>query len=470
MKLSNKFFFFFFFSILILIPISSFIPNVVAVEDTQVLGVDLLSIDTGNFVDLTPGDTIRSLKSNFGGRDLLDFENLGMVSYDEDTKTAIYGGIITFGAEVNAYTSVLCEDAYPISGGSDFDKQTEHMFLSYQMWKHINIAGLSCSNPLSIAYATKQVSKKSYSINYREIEFGKLYSHNYDGTLPFKINMDTGLFLSKVGELEVGGQTFTVPKITTNFKTVREVSKRGGEVGSYEDRFTGEGEGIDEVSVEIIIGKPTWSSDIEELTEWFNYEMTDALKIGNISRPEDYPTIQQSVKDLSLQEYPVSGIQDSVTIPYKVHLQPEIRKIPQTITLKYGNFHWWQCCQYYKNAPVVITNTYERIVGMHVYNVFVHTDFEIKVEVAMSCKFGAELSESFLDDPNLVISDRIWSGAIYGTSTAKQVLPWEPSAWDWLIWVLIIAIIGIGAYLILQFVVRPYFRSKKKAVQIIMRR
>lgn len=451
MKISNKFFFLIFFSILILTPISSFIPTVLAVENTQILGVDLLSIDTGEFYDSTPEDSIRPLKSSVGGRDLLAFENLGMVSYDEDTKTAIYGGIITFGAEVNAYTAVLCEDAYPTSGGTDFDKITYRRFLSYQIWKHVNILDLPCSNPLSVKYAEKKTFGGQGDINYREIDFGDLYSHDYDGILPFEITMDTGLFLSKIGELEVGGQTFTVPKITTNFKGVKEVAKRGGEVGSYEDRFTGENEGIHNVSVEIIIAKPVWDSDITEVNDWFNEEMADALIIGDVPLPKDYPTIQQSVKDLTLTEYPTTGIQDSVTIPYKVHLQPELKKIPQTIALKYGHFHWWKCCQYYRQTPFVITNYYERIVGMHVYNVFVHTDFEIKVEVAMSCNFGAELSESFLDDPNLVISDRIWGGALYGAGDYKKVLPWEPSMWDWLIWILVIAIIGVGVYVAYKF-------------------
>lgn len=448
MKLSNKFFFFFFFSILILIPISSFTPNVVAVEDTQVLGVDLLSIDTGEFYDSTPEDTIRSLKSKVGGRDLLDFENLGMVSYDEDTKTAIYGGIITFGAEVNAYTSVLCEDAYPISGGTNFNKETPQRFLHYSVWKELTIANIgTCEDWYATVYASIQTSTSDGHIKYREIEYGDLYSHNYDGILPFKINMDTGLFLSKVGELEVGGQTFSVPKITTNFKGVKEVVKRGGEVGGYEDRFTGGNEGIDEVKVELIIGKPTWDFTVIRLTDWFNREMSDALTIGDIPLPKDYPTTQPSVMDLSLGEYPVAGIKDSVVIPYKVHLQPEIREIPQTIALKYGHFSWWKCHQDYRVAPVVETNTYKRIVGMHVYNVFVHTDFEIKVEVAMSCEFGAELSESFLDDPNLVISDRIWSEAIYGTSETKHVLPWSPDSWDWIVILLVIAIVGIGLYI-----------------------
>jgi len=144
-----------------------------------------------------------------------------------------------------------------------------------------------------------------------------------------------------------------------------------------------------------------------------------------------------------------------------------MRRIPQTIKLKYGHFHWYTCGCGYKIDPTVITNTYERNLGMHVYNVFVHTDFEIKVEVAMSCKFDAELSKSFLEDPNLVISDRIWDNALYGTAVVKVKLPVPPLPW-WM-WLLIILIVAIGVYVGFK-VFKVYMESKKKPTQIIMRR
>lgn len=464
----SVFFLILFFFIFIFIPINSFTPYVSAGQ-TQVLGVDLLSISTGTFNDFTPGDTVRPIKSSVGGRDLLAFENLGMISYNEDTKTALYGGIITFGAEVNAYTGVVCEDAYPVSGGSDFNKITYQTFLSYQTWRHANLLGLSCSNPLAVHFAEIKDPDKTFvfQINYREIEYGTLYSHDYDGTLPFKINLDPGLFLSKLGELEVGGQTFTVPTIVSDIRTIKEVAKRGGEVGSYEDRFTGEDEGLDEVMVEVTLSRPSWDSTVNTLAEWFNENMEDALVVDPIPLPEDYPTIQQSVRDLTLNEYPSAGIQDYIEVPYRVHIRPEMKRIPQTIHLKHGNFHWWKCGCGWRQGPTVTTNTYERNLGMHVYNVFVHTDFEIKVDVVMTCEFDAELSESFLEDPNLIISDRIWDGAIYGTSEVKIKLPLP--AIEWWMWILIILIVVIAVYIGYKLL-SIYLRSRKKAVQIIMRR
>jgi len=281
LKTKNKLFFFFFISLFIFIPISSFTPTILAVENTQVLGVDLLAINAGTFDDFTSGDSIRTLKSSVGGRDLLAFENLGMVSYDENTKTAVYGGIITFGAEANAYTAVLCEDAYPRSGGTDFDKQTERVFLSYQIWERILLI------PVKVGHS------HIFSINYREIRYGQLYSHNYDGILPLNIEIDTGLFISKVGELEVGGQTFSVPKMTSDIKSVVEVDKRGGEVGGYEDRFTGESEGEEEVTVEIILPSTAWSFSVKKVTDWFNEEMKPVLTLEDTK----ITSIQQSVVD-----------------------------------------------------------------------------------------------------------------------------------------------------------------------------
>jgi len=427
LKTKNKLFFFFFISLFIFIPISSFTPTILAVENTQVLGVDLLAINAGTFDDFTSGDSIRTLKSSVGGRDLLAFENLGMVSYDENTKTAVYGGIITFGAEANAYTAVLCEDAYPRSGGTDFDKQTERVFLSYQIWERILLI------PVKVGHS------HIFSINYREIRYGQLYSHNYDGILPLNIEIDTGLFISKVGELEVGGQTFSVPKMTSDIKSVVEVDKRGGEVGGYEDRFTGESEGEEEVTVEIILPSTAWSFSVKKVTDWFNEEMKPVLTLEDTK----ITSIQQSVVDKTKESYYFTGVQDSVTIPYKVHIQPEMYRITQDITLKEGNFHWWKDTSSYRISPTIVTTDYKRNLAMHVSNVFVHTDFEIKVEVAMSCKFDAELSESFLEDPNLVISDRIWDSTIYGD---KEVEIQLPEGFDWLMILLVILIVGVGVY------------------------
>lgn len=450
----------FFFVFLILFSFS-FIPTVSAEDDTSyLLGVDLLAINAGDFIDGTPGDTIRSLKSSVGGKDLLAFENLGIQSYDEATNTIIYGGIITFGAEANAYTAVLCEDAYPTSGGTNFNKITEHMFLSYQIWKHKNVLDFSCSNPLAIHLYEYQVigGKDQFYINYREIEFGQRYSHNYDGVLPLEIDIDPGLFLSNIGELEVDGQKFMVPKITSDIKDVKEVMKRAGEVGGYEDRFTGETEGIDEVIVDIVLPPITWSYNVREITNWFNTKMDPVLDAGGIPPPEICPTIQQSVIDTTLNTYSFAGIQDSIEVPYKVHLQPEMKRIPQTIALKYGRFHWWECCNDYRVDPIIETNYYERNVGMHVSNVFVHVDFEIKVEIAMSCKFDAKLSESFLEDPSLLISDRVWSSSIFGTGRVDLQLPSEE---PWWMTPIIIIIILFGLYISIKYIIKPYLEDKK---------
>ena len=446
-KIQN-FFFLFFFNFLI-IPFSF----VTAIEITEpVLGVDILAVNTGNFRDGTPGDTIRILKSSIGGKDLIAFENKGMISYDEATKTAIYGGIITFGVETNAYTAVLVGDAYPTSGGTNFNKITERMFLSYQIWKHMNLLGLPCSNILSVAFGSKQTDSKSFSINYREMEYGKLYSHNYDGILPINVEVDTGIFLSKIGELVVAGQTFSVPKMTSDIKSVKEVSKRSGDVGGYADRFTGETDGEDDVTVNIEMKSTVFNFDEQKVNDWFNEKMKPVLTIGT---PKPDRTVQSSVIDATLNSYDFAGIQDSIEIPYKVHLQPEIYKITQTVTLRYGTFHWWACCNKYRKTPVVVATDYKREVGFHVSNVFVHTDFEVRVEVAMSCQFDTKLSTSFLDDPNLIISDRVWGTTIYGDKDVDVQLPWSDIDWITIIIIIIVVIVII-------YVVYRYLKRRKR--------
>lgn len=469
MKISNKFFFLIFiFSIFILTPISLFSPFVSAGEIADpMISTDVLSVDLGTFQDNTLGDGSGKLDYITGGFDLISFENLGQYGQpNPETNEVIYRAKAKWGFEVNAWTSTLFRNIYPFI---EIENVQEVTFLSIQYWKHIPciwpklIEGQTSTPSYKIKFYDIDygTSKTEYVYNYavEEVDVsGSYLQHDYHGYIPVTVGIDPGLAYS--GEIKVAGQTFTVPLLTSDILYTKIADMRGGECGSYEDRYTDQG--IDSASVTIDVPEGTWSSTTTKLTDWFNDE-----DVGSITKKSnDTLTVQQSVYDLSYKgdTKHASGTSNEFMFNLPVHIQPEVTKLRNYFNLKRGGFHWYTCCGKYRKSPWTVDERITRDVSVSVQNVFVHYDFEMETDLFMTCQFEGEISESFLDDPNLIISDMIWDASIWGDETVHIKLPKTTKWWEEIIiWILIIAVVGISFYIILK-----YIKSKSRRPHYIL--
>ena len=233
---------------------------------------------------------------------------------------------------------------------------------------------------------------------------------------------------------------------------------RGGEVGSYEDRYTDEGMGDDGASVTVDIPSGTWSSNTIQLTDWFNSE-----GVGGITKMSNDTeiTAQQSVYDLSYKgdTRHATGASNEFTFDLPVHIQPEVTKTRNYFNLKRGGFHWFQCCGKYRKSPWTVDERITRDVSAHVQNVFVHYDIEMESDLFMTCKFDGEISQSFLDDPNLIISNMIWDKSVWGDEDVHIKLTRENNWWEIIIWILVIAVVIYIAYRVYKS-----YRDKKRGM------
>jgi len=102
-----------FISILFTIPffITPFVNAEEVDPNTGNVNYTWLSATVAPFDNLPTG--AQRLVQEFGGYDLISFDNLGIISSDEETGIIIYKAQATFGFELNSYTAITVQDMYP---------------------------------------------------------------------------------------------------------------------------------------------------------------------------------------------------------------------------------------------------------------------------------------------------------------------------------------------------------------------
>jgi len=461
---SKFFFLYLFIFIFILNPISSFFPYVRGAERDPVVIADFLKVDLIKFNDDSPGDTKRNLDFMPGGRDLHSFENMGILegSYNPDTNSFVVWAEAIFGFEIIGWSACLITDIYP---EIEIDSITEVLYFHYKSYSHeqgwLPFVGWFCFEWDAPYY---KGDDDKYYFKYREIDYGDVDNlHNHDGNIETKIWIDPGRKLS--GSMTVAGQTFTTPVLESDILDVTITDMRGGECGSYDDRYTEVKMDEDYVKFTTVEGEYYAGTTIKIL-DWLNEK-----KIGHgipINLTED-PTLDghDGVFDLTFKGLPFPGTNENEMIfNLPIHIQPQVTVKRQYIPYTWGELKFYDCCKKIKPTPVAGTDSVPRDLSIHVYNVFVRYDLEVKTDLFMDCQFTGELSESFLDDPNLIITDRIWDTTLWQTTPEYKPLP--PDI-PWWMWIIIACIVGVGIYIVYIFYKR-YAESKKKPMRIIVRR
>lgn len=480
MKTKSKIFFFILILFLIFIPISSFAPFARASEIADpVINTDILSVQLGSFEDSTTGDGSGKLKTATGGFDLLGFENLGVYSYDEDEKTILYRARAKWGYEINAWTECLYDNIFPYI---DILHETSYRFFKL-VYKNHNLIGQPFTS-----------STQKYYSRFREIDYGtrvlssiatpdsfggwtgesgvtvsnSYLKHDYDGVIPVTVNIDPGFKFS--GEIELAGQKFTVPLLTSDIINVKIANVRSGEVGTYEDRYT-DFAGITEGTVEITILDDLFTQIVtgsSTICAWLN-DQNLGWRVFRDVTSDPFQTIQQGLISEGCTGQTFSDdnptTYDEINFGLPVHIQPEVTKNAQILEFTVAGVQYWKDSGTLKPYYGPSTETYQRDVSVHVQNYFVHYDLEMETDLFMTCQFEGELSESFLEDPNLIISDMLWDNSLLGAHKVRPGFKKDPMWWDWIIWVIVIIIVVYIAYKIYKIYMRRYRRIPQQAQQ-----
>jgi len=156
-------------------------------------------------------------------------------------------------------------------------------------------------------------------------------------------------------------------------------------------------------------------------------------------------------------------------------LQPQVDKSIQYVKINKASLAW-DSLDTFLSPPAIqvlvhptIETLPERVVGVHIYNQMIHYDCLATVEFVMTIKTDGVLSESFLADPDLHLSDMVWDSSFMGDSIVHIVF--APviggDIWD-IIWLIIVIIdIVVFVYVFIQIGPTMIKGSKKVLKKVV---
>jgi len=443
-KNNKKIFFFLLFSIIFLNTSSCFVFSALGSEiNNPIIDSELLGVTFGNFQDNTLNDGSNKLGYSFGGEDLFSFENMGEIGRNLETNEVTYRARAKFGLEMSAWTKADFRDHYP---QINLEKQTKVRFLNYHLWGR------------TLFWIPILIKVHPYYATYNEIDFGNTFNrHNYDGNLPISLYIKD--LLRFANNINVAGQTFSVPSLLGQITQVKVVGTRSGEVGTYTDRYT-DVAGVKEGKVNFVVVDDAVSSSATKVANWLNEQNLGWQSSNDIGERTIQQSIRNPISKGSILPDSISG-DNKWTSNLPIHLQPGVTKSSQYIRVKSASIQYIQAAPTELNillGPVV--QTYQRDVSVHVYNQFLHYDLEISVDFAMTVRYVGKLSTSILEDPNLIISDMLWDTSIMGDSITTIGLTASEDIFSLILNTIINIVIFAVAILVVVKVVIPYFRRK----------
>ncbi|MHA2033359.1 MAG: hypothetical protein ACW99Q_28645, partial [Candidatus Kariarchaeaceae archaeon] len=372
---------------------------------TPTVRADWLYVTTGSFVDKSPHSWENNVRIVPGGVDLIEFENLGMISSNDDE--VLYKARSTFGFEITMNTDVDYNAVYP---DINRDKQHSEWFLTVgrkYCWEY---------------------KTTIYSVLWNTIDLGTKRTHNYDGHIPVTVGIRN--IRGNDGTIILNGQTFETPAYVADIVKTKVTGLRDGEVGVYKDLFP-KGD-VKEGTVEFQELDDDFSATESEI---INYLNTADLgwRSGDIVRGQ---TLQQArlYGDQIGAEYSNIVSSDSYTFPLGARIQPEVYEMKQMndiryAKIKYGAEWCWSGLFEVLEGPATKTAP-KRITAVHVNNYFLHWEFEVTVEFIATVESTAKLTQAILNDPYLKAGDMIWDVDFTGDYEV-DVIPTRYSIGDW---------------------------------------
>ena len=384
-----------------------------------------LSVQTDGFVDLTPNAHENDLFVELGGYDLIEFENLGLLFEDTTDEVLVYGGKITFGFEMSAFTTINYQDMYP----------------------NININS-ECENEyfILVRYQLLGTVINYYSMSYREIDYGDIYvPHDYNGYIPLTVSMKD--LTATSGSMTIGGTTLQTPEYIFDVMEVDTTIVRSEVIGDYEDRFININD-IDEgkVSFPVLADLlPTQTA----VVKWYE-NAGIGWQAGSV---EEGQTLQQFIAYGGGGTYqnPNPNIDKEFNFNVNMKLQPSAYEYVQYNDLTVGAITLWEWGFFAGNIDTLhgpATHSLKRVVAVHTVNHKIHWDYEVEVLVYATIPSTVELTQTVLSDPYLRYGDFIWDTSITGDYDVQvPIVVGSKELIALVIWIVIIIVIILAVYI-----------------------
>jgi len=366
------------------------ISFVSAVDYTPTIRADWLYVNTGSFIDSSPNFWERNVKISSGGVDLIKFENLGIISSNDDR--VLYGARTTFGFEVTMHTDVDFRAIYPNINLNA--KYAEPFFTVTRMY---------------FGSDTRTV----YTVSWNTINTGTMRQHNYDGSIPVTVGIRD--ILGNDGTITIGDETFNTPGYVADIVRTKVINVKSGNVGEYTDRFTNVAD-VKKGSVTFKELDDDFTASESKVIAYFQNSNL-GWTAGAVRRGQ---TIQQSVIGSSQTgtEFPSRSIGETATFNLNARIQPEVYEYVQYNKIRYGTIRYWTWGFFAGNIDTLVgpaeKSAPKRVTAIHTTNSFIHWDFEVTVEFVATVDSTASLTQSILADPYLKAGDMIWDTSFTG--------------------------------------------------------
>jgi len=393
-KTKNKFFFLLLFSI-------SFLMFVVPGKSesrivTPTVTADHLLLTSGDFVHTISDPNQNQIHLNLGGVDLLDFVNLGMVSYDEANNQILYKAKTRLSFETTIHTTA---DIRNIDSDFSVNQITEHTYLGVDKYAWI-------FDPARTVH--------KYKVSYNEVKFDVENSHEYNGYYPITVGIKNTKGFS--GELTLGEYTFEMPELQYDVMSVKISNKRWGDIGNKEDvliDFNGNYEG------KLTIEKVTQQNADEEVLNFIN-RADIGWKTGVSTGPITIQNYKIGGPQIGSLMYDMDPSDDAFTFHLNTLMRPQITETKQYYSLT-SAFIWWDNLDTWLVSPAGMgfywgptQKSYSRITSVTAKNYFVWDEFLIDIDLYMTVQPDHILSESELQDPFFEQGDWVWDTTFMG--------------------------------------------------------
>lgn len=407
------------------------------------------------------------IRSVSGITGLRSFENLGQSVEDSDIDNGViaYMAKAVFEFETVAWTKVTVNNVFPTLWTGKEDE--EYPFFRLEETDNLY-------------YSLFEPEISVYSVSWKHLDIDNINEHRYNGYFPVDLHIDPGLLFS--GGFELGGVTFDTPSLKANIIDVHIEDSYDKNIGKYTDTFV-DIAGVKEGYVDFTIIDETnilgnrekmvvdWLNGLSPKLGWQSGDIEEGVSyIQGLRSPDpDGSSLPDKISGDEL------GTSNLWTCYMHYDLQPQVDKSIQYVKINKASLEW-DSLDTFLSPPAIrvlvhphIDTLPERVVGVHIYNQMIHYDCLAEVEFVMTIKTDGVMSESFLADPNLYLSDMVWDISFMGDSIVHIVF--APviggDIWD-IIW-LIIVIIGIVVFVYVFIQIGPTaIKGTKKVLKKVI--
>lgn len=373
------------------------IIGVVSLSSMSLVGDDSATITDKtvryDWLDLTVGDNPKDrLFHTEGGYDLVEFENLGIVSSDQGQ--TIYEAKATFQFELNSYLAATLDDVFI---GIDKNAVKNMWFIKEVGWGYTSTYFIEC-----------------HTVSWDSINLQK-----YLGYVPVRIDMNPNW--KNLDKQTINGITVDTVDYVYQVKLVKSLGATKGSVGDYKDSYTDQQIQSGDVSI-IRLSDNAPSSLMNVINSanlgWTTNPITDVY--GH--------QYGQLLYHASSEGKTFTNTRTGAYImPMLLEMAPEIKEERQSVHIRRAT---WDTIGFDELSPVQsYTDYFTR--SVHVLNPYIHQEFQIEVYFLATINLNYELYESKLSDPYFHQGDWLWDVEIGGTTDVVLVQQDElQRVWD----------------------------------------